>query len=40
MNPFIAIYMRKIYWKGVKRKFDKLSERILDFIIFFTAWLG
>ena len=32
--------MRKIYWKGVKRKFDKFIDRILDFIIFFTDWLG
>jgi len=32
--------MGKIYWKGVKRKFDKFIERILDFIIFFTDWLG
>jgi len=23
-----------------KRKFDKFIERILDFIIFFTDWLG
>lgn len=32
--------MRKIYWKDVKRRFDKLIDRIHDFIIFFTDWLG
>lgn len=33
-------FMRKIYWKGVKRKVDKLIERMIDCILIFTNWLG
>lgn len=33
-------FMGKIYWKGVKRKIDKLIERIFDCILIFTNWLG
>ena len=32
--------MRKIYWKGVRKKVDKLIERLIDCILIFTNWLG
>lgn len=32
--------MGKIYWKGIKRKIDKLIERMIDCILIFTNWLG
>lgn len=32
--------MKKIHRKDVKKIFVKFIDRILDFIIFFTDWLG
>lgn len=32
--------MKKIYWKGVKRKIDKFIDRVIDYILIFTDWLG
>ncbi len=32
--------MKKIYWKGVKRRIDKFFDNIITGIIFFTDWLG
>lgn len=32
--------MKKIHRKDVKKIFGKFIDRILDFIIFFTDWLG
>ena len=32
--------MKKIYWKGVKRKIDKFIDRVIDCILIFTDWLG
>ena len=32
--------MKKIYWKGVRRKIGKFFERIYDCILIFTDWLG
>ena len=32
--------MKKIYWKGVKRKIDKVFDIIIDCILIFTDWLG
>lgn len=32
--------MKKIYWKGVKRKIKWFVERVFDCILIFTNWLG
>ena len=33
-------FMKKIYWKAVKRKIDKILNGIIDCILIFTDWLG
>lgn len=33
-------FMKKIYWKGVKRKIEWFVERVFDCILIFTNWLG
>ena len=32
--------MKKIYWKGVRRKINKFFDRVIDCILIFTDWLG
>ncbi len=32
--------MKKIYWKGVKRRIGKIFDTIYNAILIFTNWLG
>ena len=29
-----------IYWKGIKRRIGKFFEKVHEFILIFTDWLG